>query len=83
MALTLEQRKAYALDLKNNPLLGDILEEMAQDVLSRWRGTKENDVAAREQAWVKARAIEEVASRIESVLSRALEAESETEEEAH
>lgn len=82
MTLTLEQRKAYALDLLNNPLLGDILEGMERDVLKHWRSTKKQDTDAREQAWDDIQAIQTLRSAIESVLQRALEAENATEEEA-
>lgn len=80
MTLTLEQRKAYALELKKNPLLGDILEGMEHDVLTRWRGTSKQDTDAREQAWDEVQAIQTLRSAIESTLQRAAEAENETEE---
>lgn len=80
MTLTLEQRKGYALELLNNPLLGDTLEEMERDVLAVWRGTEKKDTDAREQAWMEVQAIQTLRSAIESVLARAAEAENETEE---
>lgn len=82
MTLTLEQRKAYALELTTNPLLGDILEDMESSVMTRWRGTAKQDTDAREQAWDDLQAIHRLRSAIESVLQRALEAENETEDEA-
>jgi hypothetical protein len=84
MTLTLEQRRAYALDLINNPLLGDILEEMKSDVFKGWK-RPDGDTAAREQAWTKYRAIEGLISAIESALRKANEAlgvENEDEDES-
>ena len=79
MDFSLEQRKAYALDLLNNPLLGDILEGMERDVLAGWRAAQNTD--AREQAWYDTRAIQKLRSAIESALVKAQEAENETPEE--
>lgn len=82
MTLTLEQTKGYALELQNNPLLGDTLADMEKTVLALWRGTKPKDTDAREQAWNEFQAIQKLRSAIESALQRALEAENETEDEA-
>lgn len=81
VALTEEQRRAYALDLLNNPVLGDTLESMKADAFSAWKNTNTKDTEAREQAWWKYRAIEALESGIESVLAEA-NAENEPEDDS-
>lgn len=85
MPLTTEQRRAYALELINNPLWPEVIEDMKQDALNLWKRTTAADVQAREQAWQKFQAIEGVQHGIESALRRADEALAETTEqdEAH
>lgn len=74
MALTLEQRRAYALDALNNPVLGDIFVEQERSILARWEHTKADQTAAREQAWNELQALKRVRAGIESALNRADEA---------
>src|SRR3546814_11597299 len=60
MPLTIEQRRAYALELINNPLWPEVIEDMKQDAMNLWKRTTAADVQAREQAWQKFQAIEEI-----------------------
>lgn len=82
MTLTLEQRKAYALAALNNPVLGDIFEDMERSTISKWKGTTRENAAAREQAWAELKALEAVKAGIESALAKAMEAENETGDES-
>lgn len=72
--LTLEQRRAFALELLNNPVLGDIFAAQERSILAMWKGTRSEDTAKREQAWNDFRALQNVRAAIESELSRADEA---------
>src|SRR3546814_3489897 len=78
----LEQRRAYALELINNPLWPEVIEDMKQDAMNLWKRTTAADVQAREQAWQKFQAIEGVQNGIESALRRADAALAETTEQA-
>jgi hypothetical protein len=83
MQLTAEQRRAYALDLLNNPLLGEILEGMKSDTMTHWAGTSAKDVETREYLWNKFQGLVNVTAGIESAIAEAdeaIEAEKATEE---
>lgn len=70
--MDIDKRRAYALDLLNNPLLGDILEDLKKSVFNQWRSAATE--AAREPLWFKYNSLEWLEKAIESELSKADEA---------
>lgn len=67
-----DKRRAFALQLLNNPLLGDVLEGMKTSVFNQWRSAQ--DTETRERLWFKYNSIEGTQKAIESELSKADEA---------
>lgn len=68
----IDKRRAFALQLLNNPLLGDILEGMKTSVFNQWKSA--GDPAARDALWHRYNSVEWVQKAIESELSKADEA---------
>lgn len=72
MTLTLEQRRAYALEALNNPVLTETFDDLEAEIVSAWKAAQNTE--AREEAWHKLRAAQNVRKRIESALNKADEA---------
>lgn len=66
--LTSEQRRIYAQELKDNPLLQEIRETMEQENRNLWRESGVEDAQGRERLFFFQKAVDSVFAEIERAL---------------